>query len=83
MYNDGELVGFNYNGNNYYYGIDNLGVIHYIYNESGEIVVTYTYDAWGNTISVTGNSTLISVNLKDGVLTMDIPAKKIVTVELV
>ena len=62
LYNDGELVGFNYNGNNYYYGIDNLGVIHYVYNESGEIVVTYTYDAWGNTISVTGNSTLISGN---------------------
>ena len=62
LYNDGELIGFNYNGNNYYYGIDNLGVIHYVYNESGEIVVTYSYDAWGNTTSESGNSTLISVN---------------------
>ncbi|MGM9680633.1 MAG: RHS repeat-associated core domain-containing protein [Eubacteriales bacterium] len=37
-------------------------MIHYVYNEAGSIVVTYTYDAWGNTISATGNSTLIGVN---------------------
>ncbi|MGM9681513.1 MAG: RHS repeat-associated core domain-containing protein, partial [Eubacteriales bacterium] len=48
--------------NNYYYGADSLGVIHYVYNEAGTVVVTYTYDAWGNTVSATGDSTLIAVN---------------------
>jgi RHS repeat-associated protein len=62
LYDGDTLIGFNYGGNNYYYGIDNLGVIHYVYNEAGTVVVTYTYDAWGNTISASGNSTLISVN---------------------
>ena len=29
-------------------------MIHYLYNTSGEIVTTYTYDAWGTVLSVTG-----------------------------
>lgn len=62
LYDGGALIGFNYGGNNYYYGIDNLGVIHYVYNEAGTVVVTYTYDAWGNTISASGNSSLININ---------------------
>jgi len=29
-------------------------VIRYLYNTSGEVVTTYTYDAWGTVLSVTG-----------------------------
>ncbi len=53
-YNNGEAAGFSYNGADYYYGKDSFGVIHYLYNTSGEIVTTYTYDAWGTVLSVTG-----------------------------
>ncbi|MGM9680632.1 MAG: RHS repeat-associated core domain-containing protein, partial [Eubacteriales bacterium] len=63
LYDDTDtLIGFRYGGNNYYYGADSLGVIHYVYNEAGTVVVTYTYDAWGGTVSATGNNTLIGVN---------------------
>ena len=54
LYNDGEAAGFSYNGADYYYGKDSFGVIRYLYNTSGEVVTTYTYDAWGNVLSVTG-----------------------------
>ena len=54
LYNNGEAAGFSYNGADYYYGKDSFGVIHYLYNTSGEIVTTYTYDAWGTVLSVTG-----------------------------
>ena len=62
LYNNGELIGFNYNGNNYYYGIDNLGVIRYVYNQSGTVVVTYYYDAWGKVLSVSGDMSVIAAN---------------------
>ena len=59
LYDDsGVLVGFNYNNGttsaDYYYGIDNFGNINYIYDNNGNIVTTYRYDAWGKAISVTG-----------------------------
>ena len=54
LYNNGEAAGFSYNGADYYYGKDSFGVIRYLYNTSGEVVTTYTYDAWGTVLSVTG-----------------------------
>lgn len=58
-YVDGDLVGFTYvsggTETDYYYGKNNIGEIRYIYDDSGNIVVTYTYDAWGTPISVTGS----------------------------
>ena len=54
LYNNGEAAGFSYNGADYYYGKDSFGVIRYLYNTSGEVVTTYTYDAWGNVLSVAG-----------------------------
>ena len=58
-YVDGDLVGFTYVESgaetDYYYGKNNLGEIRYIYDDGGNIVVTYTYDAWGTPISVTGS----------------------------
>ena len=56
--NSGTLIGFNYNNGttsaDYYYGIDNFGNINYIYDNNGNIVTTYRYDAWGKAISTTG-----------------------------
>ena len=50
-YYDGEeLIGFNYNGDDYYYGKTNNGEIRFIYDSNGNIVTTYHYDAWGNPI---------------------------------
>ena len=53
-----NLIGFNYKAGStnadYYYGIDNWGNINYIYDNNGNIVTTYRYDAWGKAISVTG-----------------------------
>ena len=59
LYDDSDvLIGFNYNNGttsaDYYYGIDNFGNINYIYDNNGNIVTTYRYDAWGKAISVTG-----------------------------
>ena len=57
LYDDGTLVGFNYdNGTSnadYYYGIDIWGNINYIYNSTGTVVVKYEYDAWGKILSTT------------------------------
>lgn len=43
-----------YNGTTYYYLKNAQGDIVGIVNTSGTVVVSYTYDAWGNVISVTG-----------------------------
>jgi len=54
----GLLIGFSYqNGssiNRYFYIRDQLGHILGIVDGTGEVVVRYTYDAWGNILSVTG-----------------------------
>ena len=47
FYDGEELIGFTYNGDNYYYGKTNNGEIRFIYDSDGEIVTTYLYDAWG------------------------------------
>ena len=51
---DGDVIGLNYNGTDYYYGRNIQGDILYIYNTSGEVVTTYAYDAWGSIVSQTG-----------------------------
>ncbi|HBL83375.1 MAG TPA: hypothetical protein DDZ99_00465, partial [Clostridiales bacterium] len=51
----GSVIGFKYNGVNYYYGKNIQGDVKYIYNTSGTVVVEYCYDAWGNIISTTGS----------------------------
>ncbi len=51
-----ELIGFHYNGHDYYYGKDCTGIIRYVYDENGDVVVTYTFDAWGNPIATTGTA---------------------------
>ena len=45
---DGSLIGFRYNNNDYFYVKNIQGDITYIVDESGNVVVRYVYDTWGN-----------------------------------
>ena len=57
IYNDeNELIGFEYQGNYYFYEKDLLGNISNIIDTNGTIMVTYKYDAWGNWINKTSAS---------------------------
>ena len=50
-YNEaGSVIGLLYNGNDYFFRNDVLAVL----NSSGEVVVEYSYDPWGNILAVTG-----------------------------
>ena len=53
---DGNLLGFKYNNETYYYKTnfenDIIGIYDSAYNE----IVKYTYDSWGNIISITDNN---------------------------
>jgi hypothetical protein len=52
IYNDeNQLIGFEYQGNYYFYEKDLLGNITNIIDTNGTIMVTYQYDAWGNWIN--------------------------------
>lgn len=51
----GSVSGFNYNGTSYYYifnaQLDVIGIL----DSNGNTVVNYSYDSWGNPISITGS----------------------------
>lgn len=53
-----ELVGFEWNGEAYYYQYDIFGDVIAIVNMEGETQCTYSYDLWGKLTSVTGNEEL-------------------------
>jgi len=54
----------NFNGTNYYYLVNLQGDVMGIVDSTGNIVVSYTYDAWGKPLSTTGMmaSTLGTLN---------------------
>ena len=58
------VIGFRYNGTDYYYRKNLQGDVIAIYNTNGTCVVTYAYDAWGKVLSVGGSfaSTVGAVN---------------------
>ena len=60
----GHLVYMTLNGTCYYYEKNNQGDIIGLVNSSGNEVVTYAYDAWGNIISIggTGADTIGKIN---------------------
>ena len=47
-------IAMEYDGNYYYYRTNIQGDIEGIYNANGTLVVSYSYDAWGNILSTTG-----------------------------
>ncbi len=61
---NGAAIGFEYNGTPYYYLKNIQGDVLSIVDNSGAIVVNYTYNAWGEIISTTGTlaSTIGVVN---------------------
>jgi RHS repeat-associated protein len=48
--------------NTYYAITDHLNTVHALVDESGTPAATYTYDAWGNVLSSTINSSLLAIN---------------------
>ncbi len=52
--NEESIYGYVEGEMSYYYIKDSLGIIHGIKNISGQIVASYTYDAYGNIINETG-----------------------------
>ena len=65
LYDDsGSILGVIYNGTAYYYRKNLQGDITGIVNSAGTLVVSYTYDAWGKPVSITGSmaSTLGEIN---------------------
>ena len=63
-YDETGVAGFEYNGTNYYFLKNIQGDVINILNSSGQVVVTYSYDAWGKVLSVTGSqaSTVGQIN---------------------
>ena len=61
---NGSVIGFEYNGTPYYYLKNIQGDVVSIVDNSGVVVVNYTYNAWGEIISTTGTlaSTIGAVN---------------------
>lgn len=57
-----NLVGFEWNEENYYYQYDFLGDVIAIVDADGETCCTYSYDIWGAIQSVTGDETLAKRN---------------------
>ena len=51
----GSVLGIVYNGSNYYFRKNFRNDVLAILNASGEVVVGYSYDPWGNILSVTGS----------------------------
>ena len=52
-YGGSGVVGFNYNGTDYYYRKNLQGDVSEIYTAQGQRVAAYTYDAWGKILKIT------------------------------
>ena len=55
---NGQYIGFNYNGAEYYYIKNMQGDVIAIANANGSIIGTYTYDAWGYIYAMHGTSSM-------------------------
>ena len=53
-YDESGVAGFELDGTKYYFLKNIQGDVVNILNSSGQVVVTYTYDAWGKVLSITG-----------------------------
>ena len=52
---NGSVLGITYGGENYYFRKNFRGDVLAVLNASGEVVVEYSYDPWGNILAVTGS----------------------------
>lgn len=52
---EGKLLSFNLNGTEYYYIFNGQGDVIGLLDGSGNQVVSYQYDAWGNSTSISGS----------------------------
>lgn len=59
---EGMLVGFHYDGNEYIYSRDLTGNISKVLDDNGNIKIEYKYNAWGKVLSITGDNALMNVN---------------------
>ena|GEM_PF-2215421 len=57
-YDESGICGMNYAGADYYFQKNILGDVLVIYNTAGQLVCSYSYDAWGNT--TWSNNTAVS-----------------------
>ena len=51
----GNLISLNWDGAEYFYVLNIQGDVIFLLDEQGNVVVEYTYDAWGAPLSVTGS----------------------------
>lgn len=61
-YDASGVMGYTYNGSVYFYIKNAQGDVIAVANASGVVLTQYTYDAWGNTLTVTGNTTVAGIN---------------------
>jgi RHS repeat-associated protein len=59
---EGNLLGANLNGTNVYYALDGLGSTTALVDTGGYLDTNYRYDPYGNTLSMTGDTTLGNAN---------------------
>ena len=53
---NGTLISVNIDGNEYFYKLNRFNDVIGLYDESGDLVVTYFYDSWGNQLNMVDNS---------------------------
>lgn len=58
IYNNGELLGFKYNGITYYYHKNRYNDIVGIFDSSFNEIVSYEYDSWGAITNIVDNSNI-------------------------
>ena len=63
LYGATGVVGFRYNGADYYYRKNLFGDVLAIYNANGTVVAEYLYDAWGRVLAAIDKTDLVIANI--------------------
>ena len=59
---EANILGFTYEGKEYYYVKNGLNDVTKIVNSDNEFVCSYTYDAWGNITEIAGDKEIAEIN---------------------